>query len=235
MTTVGLLYPGHSAAEDDYPRMETLLNGVNVPIVHTRPGQDVLAAEGGLAAGTEELRLSGAEAVVWADTDGSATHGWEGGQERIRALALAAGLPASSTAFGFVHAVRELGAGRVAVASGQSPEELVRFTRFLAEAGVRVLEPAGTTGTVGAVVPPPEAEEPRDVVELVRASDHPEAEVVLVPDTALSTVALLPELEAAIGKPVLTANQVTLWEGLRLAERRGAWSTELGALFARKE
>ena len=48
------------------------------------------------------------------------------------------------------------------------------------------------------------------------AADTPDAEAVLVPDTAMHTLALLPELEAAVGKPVLTANQVTVWEGLRL-------------------
>jgi maleate cis-trans isomerase len=40
---------------------------------------------------------------------------------------------------------------------------------------------------------------------------------VLVPDTALHTIAGLETLEAAVGKPVLTANQVSAWEGLRLA------------------
>ena len=38
-----------------------------------------------------------------------------------------------------------------------------------------------------------------------------------MPDTALHTVDFLEELEAAVGKTVLTANQVTVWEGLRLA------------------
>ena len=31
-------------------------------------------------------------------------------------------------------------------------------------------------------------------------------------------MSLIHPLEEALGKPVLTANQVTLWEGLRLAE-----------------
>jgi maleate cis-trans isomerase len=43
-----------------------------------------------------------------------------------------------------------------------------------------------------------------------------DAEVVLVPDTAMHTLAIIEELEAAISKPVLTANQVTVWKGLQL-------------------
>ncbi|QGV80492.1 maleate cis-trans isomerase family protein [Streptomyces ficellus] len=239
MTTVGLLYPGHSG-EDDYPRIEALLTGVNVPLVHTDIGEDAhrldalleMGAPDRLSAGVEELRLSGAESVVWACTSGSFVYGWEGAHEQIRALALAAGLPASSTSFGFVHAVREVGAGRVAVAATYPEDVTELFARFLKDAGVEVVA-SRAAGVITAAEVATWA--PERVVEFVRAADHPAAEAVLVPDTALHTVGCLPELEAAVGKPVLTANQVTVWEGLRLAERRGAWSAELGALFARKE
>ncbi|WP_031076216.1 aspartate/glutamate racemase family protein [Streptomyces sp. NRRL S-118] len=238
MTTVGLLYPGHSA-EDDYPRVEALLNGLNLPIVHTDIGEDahrvdVLQEMGSrerLAAGVEELRLSGAESVVWACTSGSFVYGWEGAHEQIRALAAAAGLPASSTAFGFVHAARAVGAERVAVAATYPGDVTELFVRFLEAAGLEVVGNRSSEIVTAAEVAAWDREQ---VVQLVRTGDHPQAEAVLVPDTALHTVAYLPELEAAVGKPVLTANQVTVWEGLRLAERRGAWSTDLGRLFARE-
>jgi maleate cis-trans isomerase len=58
--------------------------------------------------------------------------------------------------------------------------------------------------------------EPAQVVAMVKAADRPDAEAVLVPDTAMHTLAIIPELEAAVGKPVLTANQVTVWKGLQL-------------------
>ena len=62
--------------------------------------------------------------------------------------------------------------------------------------------------------------EPEQVVAMVKAADHPDAEAVLVPDTAMHTLAIVDELEAAVGKPVLTANQVTVWKGLRVARGR---------------
>ncbi|MEU1280663.1 decarboxylase [Streptomyces sp. NPDC005805] len=239
MTTVGLLYPGHSA-EDDYPRVEALLTGVNVPVVHTDIGEDAhrvdalveMGSPARLAAGVEELRLSGAESVVWACTSGSFVHGWEGAREQVRALALAAGLPASSTSFAFVRATGEVGAARVAVAATYPADVTELFARFLGDAGIEVV---GTHA--GGIVTAAEVATwgPDEVLALVRGADRPEAEAVLVPDTALHTVALLPELEKAVGKPVLTANQVTVWEGLRLADRHGVWSDELGALFARKD
>ena len=47
------------------------------------------------------------------------------------------------------------------------------------------------------------------VIAHARAYDDPAADAVLLPDTALHTVAFLDELEDAVGKTVLTANQVS--------------------------
>ncbi len=66
---------------------------------------------------------------------------------------------------------------------------------------------------------------------MVRAADHPDAEAVLVPDTAMHTLAIVDDLEAAVGKPVLTANQVTVWKGLQLLGPVPAFAG-LGTLFA---
>jgi len=51
-----------------------------------------------------------------------------------------------------------------------------------------------------------------------------------VPDTAMHSLAWVDELEAAAGMPVLTANQVTIFEGLRLSGRVPPLPG-LGALF----
>jgi maleate cis-trans isomerase len=42
------------------------------------------------------------------------------------------------------------------------------------------------------------------------------AEAVLVPDTAMHSLQWIDKLEAAVGLPVLTANQVTVWQGIKL-------------------
>jgi maleate cis-trans isomerase len=227
MTALGVLYPGHSA-EDDYPRIEQLLGSdIRVDLVHTDPGRAAPAAP---AEGVEQLRLSGAEAVVWACADEGFVPGWEGAQEQVRGLAVTAGMPASSTAFAFVHAARELGAGRVAVGTAYPDDVADLFARFLRAGGVEVaavhsagVAPAADVGAWG------EAE----VFALARAADDAGAEAVLLPDTALRTVAYLPALEQELGKPVLTAHQVTVWEALRLTDRR-VNAPGLGALFTRE-
>ncbi|BBC33471.1 hypothetical protein SGFS_047650 [Streptomyces graminofaciens] len=244
MTALGFLYPGHSA-EDDYPRIEQLLGSdIRVDLVHTELGADAhrvdaldvaalreLGSPERFAAGCEALRLTGAEAVVWASAGGSFVHGHTGARNQIRALAQAAGMPASSSAFAFVHAAREIGADRVAVASTYPEEVALLFADFLGEAGVPV--------TAVRSAPPPTASTDLatwgtdDILTLARAADTPEAEAILLPDTALHTAAHIPTLEKELSKPVLTASQVTVWEALRLTDRRVNAPT-LGALFTRE-
>ncbi|WP_327315287.1 maleate cis-trans isomerase family protein [Streptomyces sp. NBC_01235] len=238
MTALGFLYPGHSA-EDDYPRIEQLLGSdIRLDLVHTDIGEDAhrvdallqMGAPERLADGVGQLRLAGAEAIVWACTSGGFVHGWKGAQEQVRALATTAGMPASSTSFAFVHAAQEIGAGRVAVGATYPDDVAGLFAEFLRAGGVEVtaLSSAGivTAAEVGTW-------DETQVLALARAADDPEAEAVLLPDTALHTAAFLPVLEKELGKPVLTANQVTVWEALRLADRR-VNAPGLGILFTRE-
>jgi maleate cis-trans isomerase len=249
MTALGFLYPGHHA-EDDYPRTEQLLaSDIRVDLVRIGTGEGthpVDALRKGVPPGTagslgqgvpqwlesgvEELRLAGAEAVVWASTSGSFVHGWEGAHEQVRSLARTAGMPASSTSFAFVHAVREIRARRVAVAATYPDGGAELFARFLRAADVEVVSvhAAGIATAAEAA-----AWGAKEVLALARESDHAGADTVLLPDTALHTAAHLTLLEEELGKPVLTANQVTVWEALRLVDRR-VNAPSLGSLFTRE-
>ncbi|WJV48533.1 maleate cis-trans isomerase family protein [Streptomyces flavofungini] len=238
MTALGFLYPGHSA-EDDYPRMEQLLDSdIRLHVVHTDIGEDAhrvdalleMGAAARLTAGVEELRLTGAEAVVWACTSGSFVFGWEGAHDQVRTLARSAGMPASSTSFAFAHAVRELGVERVAVAATYPEDVALHFSAFLKAAGAEVVGVRGSGIITAAEVGTWGRDE---VLALARAGDHPDAEAVLLPDTALHTAAHIQALESDLGKPVLTANQATLWEALRLTSRR-VNAPRLGALFTKE-
>jgi maleate cis-trans isomerase len=234
MPTVGFLYPGYSA-EDDYPVMEKLLGDVRLPLVHTAMPVDAhredalldIGASGVLEAGVRALAGFGVDAVVWACTSGSFIFGWDGACAQVEAVAAAAGVPASSTSFAFTSALSFLGLTKVAVAATYPQDVADRFVAFLGRAGVEVMSmgcrgiiTAAEVGTLGR----------QNVLDFVAANDHPHAQAVLVPDTALHTVAWLDELEARVGKPVLTANQVSVWAGLRLAGESTPRSG-LGTLF----
>jgi maleate cis-trans isomerase len=230
---VGIIYPDH-AAEDDYPFAADLL-GVELPVAHIY-GTDLhavpelldLGSPAKLAAGAARLAPVEPDALVWACTSGSFVYGPDGARTQVEQLAGAAGdVPTSSTSFAFVHAVRALGISRVAVAASYPQEVSALFVDFLSAAGIDVVSFTGagieTAAQVGTLTPD-------DVLDLAAANDHLDAQALVVPDTAMHTLRFLRELEKHVGKPVLTANQVTVWEGLALAGVKVV-RPELGTLF----
>lgn len=236
MPTIGFLYPGYGA-EDDYPYLQTLVPAdVELRLVHTSVGVDAHEVEALLDLGRSERLLEGAEelrgadpaSIMWACTSGSFVFGLEGARRQAAEVGAALGIPASSTSLAFVDAIRHLGLERVAIAATY-PEEVSRhFLKLLQDAGVEVvslvshdIETAALAGEL----------DDDGVVALAESNNPAAAQAVLLPDTAMHTARIVPRLEQALGKPVLTANQVTLWQGLRLAGVE-AKASGLGALFA---
>jgi maleate cis-trans isomerase len=231
--TAGFLYPGYSA-EDDYPTAQRMLGAdVRLALVHTEMREDAHRVDALLDIGSDDVlaegvaRLGELHSVMWACTSGSFVFGWEGATQQVATLADVAGVPASSTSFAFTDAVAALGAHRVAVAATYPGDVAERFVEFLAHEGIDVVRLSSrgivTAAEVGTL-------ERDDVLDFAEANDHPDADVLLMPDTALHTVGWLDDLERRVGKPVLTANQVSIWQGLRLAGA-GVRRPGFGTLF----
>lgn len=235
-TTVGLLYPGF-AAEEDFAVLEQRLDGrLRLPLVHTSVGEDAhrvdalldLGSPPRLAEGAEKLLELRPDSVMWACTSGSFVFGWEGAREQVAAVADILGVPVSSTSIAFVEALKSLEIERVAVAASYPRDITECFVGFLSRGGVDVVHveshgivTATEVGTLGKDA----------VVQMALGADVPAAQAVLVPDTAMRSLAWLEDMENALGKPVLTANQVTVWEGLRIAGWTGSLPG-MGKLFA---
>lgn len=232
---LGFLFPGRSA-EDDYPRMASMIQPpVSAEVVETTIGEDAHREDAlrdvgdveRLIVGAAILREHGATVAMWACTSGSFVFGLQGAIDQARQVERFLGVPTSSTSLAFVAACRHLGIDRVSIAATYPDDIAEMFRRLLKDSGTDVVQVSGLgiitaveVGTLG-----------RDrVLALVRANDHQDAQAILVPDTALHTAAWLEDLEAATGKPVLTANQVTMWQALQLAGRTET-QDGLGALF----
>jgi maleate cis-trans isomerase len=232
---LGILYPGYSG-EADYTLAAGLLGGAaTFAVVHTEVPVDAHEESALRAVGAGERLLAGARrlagrdlaAAMWACTSGSFVFGRSGAEAQVAPVEALLGVPVSSTSLAFADALAWLGIDRVAVAASYPADVAAMFVDFLAVGGVETAQLGArgliTAGEVAALT----AEE---IMRFVVANDHPDAAAVLVPDTAMRTVGLVDEVERAVGKPVLTANQVTIWQGLRLA---GALAprTDLGSLF----
>ncbi|GAB4097956.1 maleate cis-trans isomerase [Sinomonas halotolerans] len=234
MSTVAILYPGHSA-EDEFALLESRIPDARFPVIHTWEGSTDHDVEALLALGARDLleppakeaAQAGADSVMWACTSGSFVYGWEGCHEQAGWVASASGAPSSSTSLAFAEAARHLGLTRVSVAATYPEDVATHFADFLRDGGATVTAlstydvPSGEdAGLLG----------PEWVLETARAADLAGAEALLIPDTALHTMTVLTQLEDALGLPVLTANQVTAWQGLRLAGHP-AVAPGLGRLF----
>jgi maleate cis-trans isomerase len=232
---LGFLYPGYSA-EDDYPRIEAMIDPpVQFSVVHTSIGEDAhredalldVGSAWRLREGAAELRRRGVDSAMWACTSGSFVFGVDGARQQAKAIEEFLGAPVSSTSIAFVDALHAMGVRTVAVAATYPVDIAGLFETFLADCGIRVRKVSGL-GIITAVESASLGRE--QVLALARANNHRDAEAVLLPDTALHTVAWLEALEEACGKPVLTANQVTVWQALRLADHP-AKQRGLGRLF----
>jgi maleate cis-trans isomerase len=242
MTTVGLLYPGHGAA-DDFPALVDRLrqaqpDGWNValPLVQTSVNEDAhrvdalmdLGGHDRLADGARTLAASHRlDSLMWACTSGSFVFGWVGAHQQVDELAQVSRVPTSSTSLAFVSACHALGVTKVSVAASYPHDVAECFVSFLQHGDIEVIAMGSydiyTAAEVGKLT--------RDqVIALVAGAKRDAGEAVLVPDTAMHSLAWVSELEAAAGMPVLTANQVTIFEGLRLGGRIPPLPG-LGALF----
>ena len=200
-----------------------LMPPVEVHIAHTE-SPNVHEIEASRKTGSREYLSRGCRALLaydidvgmWACTSGSFALGLDGARRQAEVLAEELQVPASSTSLAFLSALQELGIGRVAIAATYPQALSEAFRGFLADAGVRVIHIGCLGIRTGDEVGQMERAE---VLRFAHANDQPEADALLIPDTALHTVDLVTELEALTGKTVLTANQVTLWEALRLAGR----------------
>lgn len=160
-----------------------------------------------------ELAEQGCGAVVWACTSASFIGGLAWAERQAAGLADATGLPSSSTTLAFVAALEAVQAKRAHLL-GAYPEPVTRaFAAALREAGVevdrcRALDtPNGSASFLLAL--------PEEVGRF--AAELPEdGAPILIPDTAINSLDLVEGLEAASGRVVLSANQVSLWHGLNL-------------------
>jgi maleate isomerase len=120
----------------------------------------------------------------------------------------------STTSGALVEALQLLGVRRLAVATPYIDAVTDRLASFLAEHEVETVarQGLGLLGNIWRVTYD-------EVVEIVRAVDRPDAEALFISCTNLPTYDVIEPLERALGKPVITANQVTMWAALRAIGR----------------
>ncbi|WP_222854301.1 hypothetical protein [Fodinicola acaciae] len=165
-----------------------------------------------VARATRDLLTPRPSVVAYACTSGSFVAGVTG-EQALRRVMLATGGPAAvTTSSALIDALQTLGIRRLAVLTPYVDSLTERLVDFLRGYGVRTTKSV-SLGMLADIWTLPY----QDIVRHVRALDTPEAEAIFVSCTNVATYDIIAPLERELGKPVLSANQVTMWAALRAA------------------
>lgn len=168
-----------------------------------------------LRAGVRALYAVTPEVVAYACTSGSFVGGVAGEHGMRRAMTEAGAMPAVTTSGALLEALAALGASRIALVTPYTRSVTDALENYLAEAGVTVTgrEYLGLTREIWRVPY-------RDVVDMARSAVVGDADALFISCTNLPTYDVIPQLEAELRMPVLSANQVTMWAALRHIGKR---------------
>jgi maleate isomerase len=123
------------------------------------------------------------------------------------------GLPATTTSSSVIDALRKLGVKNISMATPYLEPVAKIGMKFIEDNGIQVLS-LKWLAKAGFEI----AEVSKETLyDLVKAVDRPKSEAIFISCTNLHTIELIKFLEADLRKPVITSNQATFWNMLRLA------------------
>jgi len=179
---------------------------------HAGMEERIRAYREGLAGPTSALSQVRPAVVLLAHTASSYAVGYGNEQPLVDRIAALAGAPALLAAQAVLAALRHLGVKRLALGTPY-PESISRQGKAYWEAAGFEIAGYHRLEDVTDIY----AENEERAYLLARQADAPEADAVLLSGTGLPTVAVLETLERDLGKPVVSSNQASLWQALRLA------------------
>ena len=218
---IGIIYPASGLADHEYYEMAP--EGVSIHIARSSVPheggvtlEDVLEVAGGeeFTKLARDLATVKPHCIAWMCTSGSFSRGVEWDRELIRIIEEASGTKATTTSASMVKALQALGVKRVACGTPYEPRVDAKLKEYLEEKGFQVVNIKGlnilTDWEIGSLGP-------EVAYNLAKEVDRPEAEAIFISDTGFRLIELVELLEAELGKPVMSANMVTMWHALRLS------------------
>lgn len=230
---IGLIYM-HSSIVMECEFWAMVPTGVSVHVTRTAlptvtvNGLDEMVREGEIERCASLLAAAPVDVIAYGGTSASFLHGlgWdEAIAERVRLTS--GGRPATTTSSASLRSLRAVGAQTIAIATPYIAEINDRAVQFFATNGFEVVAVEGlgleSDHDIGAV-------ESQRVLELAESVDQPAADAVFISCTNFRTANVIVPLEERLNKPVVSANQATLWDCLRIVgvEREMA---RFGSLF----
>ena len=131
-------------------------------------------------------------------------------------MASQAGCPALTAGSAVVQALRAVGAEKISLADPFPKPFLTQIVRDHLQhpqVGFKVVKEATARGANPHVIT---NMSPTVAYRIGREADHPEADTILLAANVWRTLEIIEPLERDLGKPVIAANQATLWAALKM-------------------
>ena len=209
---LGMMFPSsNTIAEPQISAMLPAGVSLHTTRLRLRNGRDAMGMLERLEEATELLADGGVDRLIFHCT-AVTTSSPAISAEIAKRVAAITPTPLTITSDAIVEALRVLGASKVVMVTPY--EQVVNDTEvaFLAHHDVTVLREIGLGLSggreMGAIAPE------QWVRETVALRD-PEADAYFLSCTAIRSADVIDTLEEALGKPVITSNQATLWRALR--------------------
>jgi maleate isomerase len=151
------------------------------------------------------------DVIVYASTSSAYAIGFDAERAVVSRLSRRAGFPVASTCSSAVRALRVLGAERIAIVGPPW------FDAALNESGAGYFQEAGfdvRSSASAALSQDPRLIEAAAVCEWTARHVGDDAEAVFIGGNGFRAAGAIAALEAALDRPVLTSNQVLLWDAL---------------------
>ena len=212
---IGLLAPSSSTTQEIEYR-QVLPAGVTLHtarlVLRTVDPNATISVVEEIEQESRKLADADVDVIVLAATAPSSRKGIGYDRELIQRISDASGKPATTAATAMMQALEALGARGIVIAAPWSDEVNGIAAAFIEASGVRVLahRALGVVANleIGLL-------DEATAFELGRAVDQPGADAVMLACGNWRTLGIVDRLEATLGKPVVTTNQVTLWGALR--------------------
>jgi maleate isomerase len=236
-TRVGLIIPSSNRMAEQ-EMVSAFPPGVQMHVTRLRmTGANHLAFDALLPRIEEAARAlldARCDVVAFHCTANSMEGGKSGEQQILASLARAGAAHATTTITAIQRAFDALGARRIVLITPYSAETTAHEAEFLRHAGYDVLSAKGfaLAGSDAYCATPPQFWRDR-TIEAQRA----DADAYLVSCANISVLGVIAELEARLGRPVVTSNQAVIWDALRLlgwSDGRGCPGRLFEAGFAKE-
>ncbi len=215
---IGLLLPSSNTTQE-FELTRIMPDGVTLHVARLPPSVVELSAAvprnvEDIESETRKLADADVDAIVLSTTAPAFANGIGYDQELIARIETVSGKKATTASIAFIQALAALDIKRVGFGAPWSEAVDAATAASVAASGLSVVSQR-TLGCVG------DLEigllDEQTAYDMGVAVDRPDAQAVVLACGNWSTLGIVDRLEATIGKPVLTTNQVSLWAALRLA------------------